>query len=180
MNEELQSTNEELETVNDELRERSEEFKLVNAFLESILGSLRGGVAVVDGEFLVQTWNAKAEDLWGLRGDEVRGKNLLNLDIGLPVDQLKPLIRACLSGEVRFQKVEFDATNRRGKPIRCQVTCTPMSSDGVTRVIIMMEEGAGARRDDDGEPVGPGSEDGRQWEAGGGTDDPGTQVAGDL
>jgi two-component system CheB/CheR fusion protein len=77
MNEELQSTNEELETVNEELRQRSEELRQVNGFLESILGSLRGGVAVVDSDFLVRVWNKRAEDLWGLRSDEVRGKNLL-------------------------------------------------------------------------------------------------------
>ncbi len=99
MNEELQSTNEELETVNEELRRRSDELKRVNAFLESILASLRGGVVVVDPEFLVLIWNRKAEDLWGLRPDEVRGRNLLNLDIGLPVEQLKSALRACLSGE---------------------------------------------------------------------------------
>ncbi len=92
MNEELQSTNEELETVNDELRRRSEEFKRVNAFLEAILGSLRGGVVVVDPDFLIRVWNPQAENLWGLRSDEVRGSNLLNLDIGLPVVRLKPAL----------------------------------------------------------------------------------------
>ena len=116
MNEELQSTNEELETVNEELRERSDELNQVNTFLESILGSLRGGVVVVDRDLLVQVWNHKAEDLWGLRADEVRGKNLLNLDIGLPVERLKPAIRACLSGEVaRPGDRRSTPTNRRGK-----------------------------------------------------------------
>jgi two-component system CheB/CheR fusion protein len=143
MNEELQSTNEELETVNEELRERSDELKQVNAFLESILGSLRCGVAVIDADFLIRIWNPRAEDLWGLRFDEVRGKNLLNLDIGLPVDRLKPMLRACLSDDARFQEVVLDAINRRGKPVQCKVTCTPMSGDGpISRVILMMEESA--------------------------------------
>jgi two-component system CheB/CheR fusion protein len=156
MNEELQSTNEELETVNEELRQRSDELNQVNQFLESILGSLRGGVAVVDGDFLVRVWNRNAEDLWGLRPEEVRGKNLLNLDIGLPVHQLRPAIRACLAGETPYQQVLLDAINRRGKSIRCTVTCTPMMSggDGVGGAILVMEDEDGSR------PAGPLSEPG--------------------
>jgi two-component system CheB/CheR fusion protein len=144
MNEELQSTNEELETVNTELRQRSEELKRVNTFLESILGSLRGGVVVVDRDYLIMVWNHKAENLWGLRVDEVRGRNLLNLDIGLPVTQLKPCLRSCLSGEVSFQELELDATNRRGKSIVCRVTCTPMvDGESVEGVILVMDDQAG-------------------------------------
>jgi two-component system CheB/CheR fusion protein len=141
MNEELQSTNEELETVNEELGGRSEELKRVNIFLEAILGSLRGGVAVVDPEFLILIWNRKAEDLWGLRSDEVRGRNLLNLEIGLPVERLKSALRGCLSGEAAFQEITLDATNRRGKAILCRVTCTPMT-DGhaISGVILVMDD----------------------------------------
>jgi hypothetical protein len=43
MNEELQSTNEELQTINDELRLRTTELNQANAFLNSILGSLKAG-----------------------------------------------------------------------------------------------------------------------------------------
>ena len=126
MNEELQSTNEELETVNEELRRRSDELKQSNAFLEAILGSLRGAVVVLDPDFLVLVWNPRAEELWGLRSGEVLGKNLLNLDFGLPVFSLRPAILACLAGEVAHQQVDLEAINRRGKPIRCRVICTPM------------------------------------------------------
>src|SRR5205823_924418 len=114
------------ETVNGELRQRSEESKQANVFLESILGSIRRGVVVVDAALVVHAWNATAEDLWGLRADEVRGKNLLSLDIGLPVEALRGAIRACAAGESGYQEVAVEATNRRGKPIVCRVTCTPM------------------------------------------------------
>ena len=90
MNEELQSTNEEIETVNEELRLRGEERDKLNGFLQSILGSLKSGVIVVDRDLHVQVWNARSEDLWGLRMEEVRDKNLLGLDIGLPLDRIKP------------------------------------------------------------------------------------------
>jgi two-component system, chemotaxis family, CheB/CheR fusion protein len=128
MNEELQSTNEEIETVNEELGLRGEDRDKVNAFLQSILAGLKSGVIVVDPDLLVQLWNARSEELWGLRSDEVLNKNLLNLAIGLPLEQLRPAIRACLAGEPRPDEVTVDAVNRRGKPIRCRVTCTPIGT----------------------------------------------------
>ena len=125
-NEELQSTTEELETTNEELRQRSEELNQVNSFLHSILSSLHMGVAVLDHEMLVRVWNHRAKDLWGLSSDEVVGRHFLNLDIGLPVDQLRPHLRACLGGESEREEVVLDALNRRGKHLACKVICTPL------------------------------------------------------
>jgi two-component system, chemotaxis family, CheB/CheR fusion protein len=141
MNEELQSTNEEIETVNEELGLRGEERDKVNGFLQLILGSLTSGVIVVDSELLVQIWNARSEDLWGLRADEVHNRNLLNLEMGLPLDQLKPAIKACLAGESTSTSFSVDATTRRGKAFRCRVTCTPMT-DGqaaISGVILLVD-----------------------------------------
>lgn len=142
MNEELQSTNEELETTNEELRQRSDELNQVNAFLESILTSLRDGVIVVDRNLQVLGWNHRAEDLWGLRADEVQGKHLLNLDIGLPVDKLKAPIRQSLSSDGKGQEIVLEAVNRRGKSIQVKVTCTPLIGLGrnIQGVILTMEE----------------------------------------
>ncbi|HET8633880.1 MAG TPA: CheR family methyltransferase [Gemmatimonadales bacterium] len=142
MNEELQSTNEELHTINDELRERSDQLNGTNAFLESVLGSLSGGVAVVDREMRILGWNGHSEEMWGLRGDEVRGEHLLNLDIGLPLDQLRAPIRACLTDEESRATVTVDAINRRGRPFKCHVTCSPLSGGDheVRGVILLMEE----------------------------------------
>src|SRR5829696_6118988 len=76
MNEELQSTNEELQTVNEELRERTGELDQLNAFLESVLASVGSAAVVVNQDMHVLMWNSRAEDLWGLRADEVQGKPL--------------------------------------------------------------------------------------------------------
>lgn len=144
MNEELQSTNEELQRVNHELQRRSEELNQTNAFLESILTSLKGGVVVVNPELQVQIWNHKAEDLWGLRADETIGQNFLNLDIGLPVEQLRPAIRCCMSnGEAGSVEVVLEAINRRGRTMRCRVTCTSLTNieQEMQGVILLMEEG---------------------------------------
>jgi two-component system CheB/CheR fusion protein len=147
MNEELQSTNEELQTVNEELQHRSEELNQSNLFLESILTSLNGGVVVVNRDLQVQIWNHKSEDLWGLRNFEAVGQNFLNLDIGLPVDQLRLAIRSCLtsnsneiSGEI--SPVVLPAVNRRGRSIQCRITCMPLnkSQQETLGVILLMEE----------------------------------------
>ena len=142
MNEELQSTNEELETTNEEMRERTQALNNSNDFLESILTSVRFGVMVIDQNFRVQAWNNKSDDLWGLREAEVRGQNFLNLDIGLPVQQLRQPVRALLAGDTNFQELVLPAINRRGKQIDCRVTCTPLSSqtDGVRGVILLVED----------------------------------------
>jgi two-component system CheB/CheR fusion protein len=144
-NEELQSTNEELETINEELRHRTDELNRVNIHLESILGSLRAGVVALNHNMDIHIWNHRAEDLWGLRTEEVEGRALLNLDIGLPVARLKPLILACLEGRSDYQEVVLDAVNRRGKAIRCRVTCVPLtdSNQGGRGAILLMEEWAG-------------------------------------
>jgi two-component system CheB/CheR fusion protein len=143
MNEELQSTNEELQTINDEARERGDQLGDLNGFLESILTSLRSAVAVVDRDLQIRKWSRRAEDMWGLRQDEVLHKNFLNLDIGLPVDRLRAPIRACLARESEFLDVTLEATNRRGGPVEVRVTCTPLANgaaDQARGVILMMEE----------------------------------------
>ena len=146
MNEELQSTNEELQTLNDELQQRSQDLNQSNAFLQSVLASLRGGVAVVDQELRVLAWNKQAEELWGLREAEVDGKHLLNLDIGLPVERLRPLLRSCLGDDGLTQAVTLDAVNRRGRSIRCEVTCTPLSgSEGLRGAILVMEDSSNGK-----------------------------------
>jgi two-component system CheB/CheR fusion protein len=143
MNEELQSTNEELQTMNDEMRRRSDELNSVNAFLESVFMSLRTGVVVLDRDLRVLVWNGRAEDLWGLRPGEAEGTNFLALDIGLPVDRIKPALRASLQGDHPTFELTVPATNRRGRAIRCRVSGTPLldgASNGARGVILFMED----------------------------------------
>ena len=140
MNEELQSSNEELQTINDELRERTTELNEVNVYVESILASLRGAVIVVDHELRVRIWSVHAQELWGVRRDEVIDQHFFDLDIGLPVDQLRKPVRACLAGEADGQEVRVEATNRRGKDIICRVGLSPLrAGDRVTAVILLIE-----------------------------------------
>ena len=100
MNEELQSTNDELQSANEELRLRGDQLNEVNAFLESILTGLKRAVIVVDHLLVVQVWNDLAEGLWGLRPEEVVGRHLTSLDIGLPVADLRGPVQRVVTGAV--------------------------------------------------------------------------------
>ncbi|MCU7726273.1 PAS domain S-box protein [Actinoplanes sp. KI2] len=142
MNEELQSTNDELQTINEQLHRSSTELDEANAFLDAVLSGLRAGIAVVDPDLRVRVWNREAENLWGLRPAEAVGQHLLNLDIGLPVDRLRPLVRQALAGDADTAELVLEAVNRRGRTVTVRVACTPLPIAGEPPgAIIAMEVG---------------------------------------
>jgi two-component system CheB/CheR fusion protein len=125
MNEELQSMNDELHISNDSLREHQDQVDNLNAFLSGILGSIPAGVAVVDANLEVLAWNPQMEDLWGVRAEESIGQHLSNLDIGLPVEELRPLLRNQVSGDGKSHELTtVQAVNRRGRSVAVEVTIT--------------------------------------------------------
>jgi two-component system CheB/CheR fusion protein len=142
MNEELTSTNDELEAMNEEQRHHTEELDRLNLFLEGILGNLGVGVAVVDRENKIQLWNANSQDLWGLRSDEVEGVDLLTLDIGLPVEELREPLEDATSTAAKSTDLSLDAVNRRGRKFQCEVRVMPLfsSSQGLFGGIVLMRE----------------------------------------
>jgi two-component system CheB/CheR fusion protein len=144
MNEELQPTNEELTTMNDEMRDRSDELRRVNLFLESVLSSMDGAVVVVDPDLQVVAWSRQAQDLWGLREEEVLGKHLLGLDIGLPVGELRLPLKHVIAAENESTTLELQATNRRGKQVQCRVSISRLRDLAGTMhgAILLMEEDA--------------------------------------
>jgi two-component system CheB/CheR fusion protein len=141
MNEELQSTNDELQAINDTLRERSAELDEVNDFLESILTSVRSGIVVVDQEMRILVWNRGAEDLWGLRREEAMGEHLLNLDIGLPVNELRSSVRGAMGDPAYENTVVLAAVNRRGRQTVVRVVVGALRSPGrgAQGAILVME-----------------------------------------
>jgi two-component system CheB/CheR fusion protein len=140
-NEELQSTNDELQTVNEELHVSGGELDRANLYLEGIVTGLHRSVIVLGRDLAVRLWNRWAQELWGLRSDEVRGVPLATLDIGLPVGKLRTAIKACVEGDTEMEERIVVATNRKGQSIRCRVVCTPLNLAGaVDGVILWMEE----------------------------------------
>jgi two-component system CheB/CheR fusion protein len=142
MNEELQSTNDELHTINDTLRERSIELDDARTFLDSLVNSVHLGMVVVDREMRVVVWNRHCEDLWGLRADETTGAVLTSLDIGLPIDAVRPLIGNAFVDTGHTGDVTVEAVNRRGRNTRIRVSCTAFRSvEGTVKgALLLMEE----------------------------------------
>jgi two-component system CheB/CheR fusion protein len=142
MNEELQSMNDELQATNEELRDRTGEISSLNHFMESILGSLGAAVVVVNRDMIVQVWNRRAEDFWGLREDETVGAHFLNLDSGLPTAQLKPLVREVIFDGSTGGELILSAVNRRGRQVELRVSATPLLSgaDDPSGALLVMEQ----------------------------------------
>jgi two-component system CheB/CheR fusion protein len=140
MNEELQSSNQELRATGEEIRDRSEALNRANAFLEAILAGVRSGVIVVDRELRVVTWNRWSEVLWGLGRDEVKGQNLLSLDIDFSGENLRTAIRRCVAGDADHVEAHVQAVNRRGQAVACRVTVTPLRDSGEVHGAILMAD----------------------------------------
>ena len=147
MNEELQSTNDELQAINEELRGRTEELDQTNGFLGSVLRSLGSAVIVLNEDLKVRIWSPGAEDLWGLRPEEAESRELLALDIGLPVNEIAPLLRQVLSGQsadggARPAALQLTAVNRRGKTVNLQTAASPMRTEegGISGIILVIDQ----------------------------------------
>jgi two-component system, chemotaxis family, CheB/CheR fusion protein len=144
-NEELQSGNEELETMNEEMRVRTAELDEARSFLEGVLSSVAAGVVVLDSDLLVRSWNKGAEELWGLRADEVRHQPFFSLDFGLPTAEVRDTVQQCLASGKRTGPVQVGAVNRIGRAITCTVVCSPLKPIGEVEkdrdgAVLLMEE----------------------------------------
>lgn len=138
-NEELQSGNEELETMNDEMRLRTTDLDEARAFLEGVLSSIAAGVVVLSADMRAKSWNRGAVDLWGLRADEVLGREFFALDFGLPTDSLRGVIQECVASGSRSGPVVVPSVNRIGRSIGCSVICSPF--DGHNGGVVLLMEG---------------------------------------
>jgi two-component system, chemotaxis family, CheB/CheR fusion protein len=140
-NEELQSGNEELETMNEEMRARTAELDEARTFMEGVLFSVAAGVVVLDRSLLVRSWNKGAEELWGLRADEVRNQPFFKLVFGLPTAGVHEVVQECLATGQRTGPIHVSAINRIGRSITCTVTCSPLKSNGAGEgAVLLMEE----------------------------------------
>ena len=147
-NEELQSANDALQTINEDMRGRAGELDQANTFMGMVLRSLGTAVIVLGGDLRVQVWSPGAEELWGLRREEAQSRELLSLDIGLPVREIAPTLRQVISadgdgdGAATAVQQLLTAVNRRGKTVELRIAASPMRSDGgeVSGVILVIDQ----------------------------------------
>jgi two-component system CheB/CheR fusion protein len=87
-------------------------------------------------------WNGRADDMWGIRTDEAVGSHILNLDIGLRLEQFLGPIRESLVGNNAEFEAVVPATNRRGRGIMCRVIINPLFDPvaGASGAVILMDE----------------------------------------
>jgi two-component system, chemotaxis family, CheB/CheR fusion protein len=104
-----------------------------------VMSSIGVGVVVLDSSMLVKSWNRGAEELWGLRGEEVYNQSFATLDFGLPTAQVSGVVQQCLKLKKRTGPVRVPAINRVGRSIDCKVTCSPLDGTG-DAVVLLMEE----------------------------------------
>jgi PAS domain S-box-containing protein len=101
---------------------------------------MKPAVVAVGHDGVVRSWNAAAEDMWGLQAHEAIGKRFATLDIGLPVGALEPSVQRCATGRA-VPGVLVEARNRRGHKVTCSVTCTSLSwrEREAWAVVVVME-----------------------------------------
>ncbi len=141
VNEELQSTNDELQSINDTLRERSVELDDAKSFLDSLINSVQMGMVVVDREMRVVVWNRGCEELWGLRAEETTGRPFTTLDIGLPMEALRPLIGNAFVDPDSNGEATVEAVDRRGRKATIRVGCASFRTreGGAGGALLLME-----------------------------------------
>lgn len=151
MNEELRSANEELEAANDELRRRSDEAAEFRRYADAVLRSMDAGVVVLDGNLKTQSWNRWSENAWGLRAEEVIGREFLDLDIGLPVQRLRLELQRILAAEAAQVAMELEARDRRGRQIHVRVRALPLlrGERKPEGVVLVTEDVTEARRSEE-------------------------------
>ena len=105
-------------------------------------GVCETGVAVLDRELRISTWNSKMEDLWGLCREDVYGKHFANLDIGLSFDEIAPSVRACIATSEEGE-LTMECRNRLGKAVTCRVSVIPLRNEPTEPnrgIIVTVEE----------------------------------------
>ena len=86
----------------------------------------------------MRAWNRQAEDLWGLRADEVLGQHFLNLDIGFPVEKLRGPHPQPAGGPDRTGPGHLPRGQPAGRPIECTVSLSQLVGAGTTRGVILV------------------------------------------
>ena len=158
-NEELQSTNEELETtveelqaantelatLNSELESRTGDLNRLDAFHRSLINGLELGLAVLNCDGVVVTWNQVAEGMWGLRAEQALHRPFTALPVGEVVPRAHAVLERVLSTGEAGEVVDVPYAMPGGSARRGTLRMVPLR-DGtgeVTGVLAVMRAGAG-------------------------------------
>jgi two-component system, chemotaxis family, CheB/CheR fusion protein len=147
-NEELQSTNEELETtveelqaanaelaaLNSELEDRGAELARLDSYHRGVVNSMEQGLFVVDRAGIVRTWNHVAERMWGVRAEQVLGREFFTLPIGDVVRRTRPAFEQMLATSQMQQVEAVPYTVPGGAKRHARVRIVPVTDTAVAIV----------------------------------------------
>ena len=106
-----------------------------------LLTSVASAVIVLDARLRVSGWNRGAQEIWGLRTDEVDGESFFDLQFGLPTRPLyAPAVRCLQTGIRSDESLEIDAVNRLGAGIRCTIRFSPLNGNRDEGVVMLIEQ----------------------------------------
>jgi two-component system CheB/CheR fusion protein len=113
---------------------------------EAIVDNAASAYIAIDTNGIVVFLNSQARRMLEV-GEEAVDRKLIELDTGLPVQQLEPAVRSVIAGG-EVVDIRVNAVERRGRPIRCRVRVSPLlyedrASHGA---VLFVEEIAEAER----------------------------------
>jgi two-component system CheB/CheR fusion protein len=158
-NEELQSTNEELETtveelqaantelgaLNSELEGRTAELNRLDTYHRGLLDSFQQGVIVLDRDGAVTTWNAVAEQIWGVRAEQAVGRHFFALPIGEVAQRAHHTLQEVMATGRAVEVPDVPYTKAGGGTARGTLRMLPLrthGTDGVTAFVLILSAGA--------------------------------------
>ena len=108
---------EKVRTATEELKKRNEELFFLKEYNENIISSVGDGMAVIDKDWIIHTWNTGMEKQFGIIEEESRGKNILALLPGWEQAGLRePISMSLESG----QPSDIERLKYRGKEGKTQ------------------------------------------------------------
>jgi PAS domain S-box-containing protein len=113
-------------TATRELKKRNEESSSLKEYNENIISSIGDGIAVIDKDWIIHTWNTGMERQFKIKEDEARGKNILGLLSEWEKAGLKePIAMSLRTG--KFSEIErVDYREKKGRTQAFKVKFSPL------------------------------------------------------
>jgi len=130
---------ERVRTATEELKKRNEESSSLKEYNENIISSIGDGIAVIDKDWIIHTWNTGMERQFKIKEKEARGKNILGLLPEWKKAGLKEPIAMSL-GSGKFSEIErVGYREKKGKPQAFKVKFSPLydSRKKITGAVIV-------------------------------------------
>ncbi|UCH96141.1 MAG: PAS domain S-box protein, partial [Candidatus Aminicenantes bacterium] len=102
------------------------EFSLVTKeFLEDMFSSIEGGIATIDKNGRITTFNRSAEEITGFKAEEVLDKECFHILRNDLCEEKCPLKESLETGKICFN-YEINITNKEGNKVPINITTSPL------------------------------------------------------